>query len=103
MGERLKGTHTFGEMVKVMSEGNQGALTYIMEMVRGGNWAQVALTLDSIGLYGDKIYILWNDCCDRDVRKVEKVLSAWREGKLTTEDIHKNLDQGWGVPFEGLE
>ena len=61
------------------------------------------LFCDTLELYGSKIYMLWNDCCNRDIKEVDKVLRNCQMGNLSKEAIHKNLNQGRGTPFEDLK
>lgn len=62
----------------------------------------MASLFDSIGLYGSKLYMLWNDCCDRDMDKVKSVLDARQRGKLTDQEILEHVAGGWGTPFDDL-
>ena len=61
------------DIVTKMSEGNMGAITCLMEMIKKDDWyagvhgVLMILNFDSMGLYGSKLYMLWNDCCDRDL------------------------------------
>ena len=89
---------------------NPGCMTFLMEMLKKKDWKvggenmgfMQMLSLDTIGLYGSKAYMLWNACCDRDLSKVELVLRNWQMGKLSEAKIHENLSFGRGTPFEGL-
>jgi len=101
MGNRVKLNQTKVETVMVMSEGNIGCATFLMEALEKDNatFFNIILPLDTLDVYGSKAYMLWNDCCDRDLSKVEEVLTAWRTRKLSREEIHENLSQGRGTPF----
>lgn len=92
------------EIVTKMSDGNPGAINFIMSTIMEDNMnlIEVILPLDTLGIYGSKIYMLWNDACYRDLSKVKKVLEAWRTSKLTKEAIHENLNRGRAIPFEGI-
>jgi hypothetical protein len=61
------------------------------------------LYLDTIGIYGSQIYMLWNDCCDRNLEKLELVLRNFQMGELTAQEIIQNVSQGRGTPFVGLK
>ena len=106
--DRIKISDTIMDVCVKMSEGNPGALTCVMEMLRKDDWYKNApgfmlvLNLDSIGVYGEKLYMLWSDCCGRDLNKLDLVLRNWQMGKLSKTDIHKNLSGGYGKPFENL-
>jgi hypothetical protein len=97
------------DIVTKMSEGNMGAITCLMEMIKKDDWyagvhgVLMILNFDSMGLYGSKLYMLWNDCCDRDLIQLELVMRNWQMGELTKEEIHINLDKGRGTPFVNLK
>lgn len=100
---------TMIDIVVKMSEGNIGAVTCLMEMIEKKDWYYntpsllMIMNFDSLGLYGSKIYMLWNDCCDRDLVKLELVLRNWQMGKLSESEIYNNLNQGRGTPFTNLK
>jgi hypothetical protein len=43
--------------------------------------SNMVVDLVSAGIKGAKLYMLWNDCCNRDM---SKVLRAYREYDMTT-------------------
>lgn len=97
------GDSTMDLMVK-MSEGNPGALMFCTELFKMGSKGVVTLiNLDDIGLYGDKLYMLWSDCCGRDAEKVVKVVNAVNFGKVSKEEIHERVAGGYGKPFTDEE
>lgn len=106
---KIKLNDSMMDVMMKMSEGNPGALTFLMEMMRKQNWYGGAdsftaiLSFDTIGLYGSELYMLWNDCCNRDLTQVELVLRNWQMGELSVDEIHKNISQGYGTPFENLK
>lgn len=70
---RLTSETSIKEAIIEMSEGNPGALTCMMEMMDSNPMAlSDILYFDSLGIYGSKIYMLWNDCCDRDMNSLTK-------------------------------
>jgi hypothetical protein len=106
---KLQLTDTILDIMVKMSEGNIGALTCLMEMERKQDWYAnvdsiiMILQLDTLELYGSNLYMLWDNCCDRDLNKMELVLRNWQMGHLTKEEIHKNLNSGRGIPFTNLK
>lgn len=109
MAEKIKLTDSGSDIAFKMSEGNPGALNCIMEVFKASNLhdgmhgAMLILYCDSLGLYGSELYMLWNDCCDRDIKKFELVLRNWQMGKLSKETILANVRSfGRGKPFGGL-
>ena len=97
---RLTSEMSIKEAIIAMSEGNPGALTCMMEMMDSNPMALLdILYFDSLGIYGSKIYMLWNDCCDRDMNKLNETLRYFREGDISEEEIHANLDKVRAEPF----
>ena len=105
---KIKLEDSMMDIIVKMSEGNPGALTCLMSIMDKKDWFGGAnslvyiLTFDTLGLYGSELYMLWNDCCDRNLEKLELVLRNYQMGKLSNTEIHKNLSQGRGTPFENL-
>lgn len=83
-----------------MSEGNPGALQVFMGFLEEPDGLSYILTLDTIGIYGSKLYMLWNDCCGRDLNKVKRVLQGYTARALSGEEILSHISDGWGTPFE---
>lgn len=98
---RIELTDTPLDSIIKMSEGNPGAMNFMMMAISEDpmNVIKLILPLDTLELYGPKAYMLWNDCCDRDLSRVHKVLDAWREGRISKEEIQTNLSRGRGTPF----
>ena len=81
-----------------MADGNPGAITTMMEIIdkhdsidpqamMGGIGA--IMILDTWEIYGTDIYILFNDKCDRDVRKMLMLMRATQLGNFS----HSKLQQ----------
>lgn len=98
--ERITASMDMQEMLITMSEGNPGAQTCMMEMLQTDPMARLdILYFDSMGIYGSKIYMLWNDCCGRDMSKFEETIQYLRSGAVSKEEIHENLNRVRAVPF----
>ena len=89
------------EIVLTMSEGNPSALTCMMELlfVDCKTGLLDIQLFDSMGIYGSKIYMVWSDCCGRDMEKFKATIQAFREGKFTEQEIHENLSRPYARPF----
>lgn len=89
------------DVLYIMSEGNPGALTCIMQMMQIDPMAGMMnlLLLDNLEVYGAKIYMIWNDSCKRDLKKFNETLQAFREGRFSKEEIHENLNRPYAKPF----
>ena len=70
---------TLMDVLVKMAEGNPGAITAMMDIldkhdaidpqaVMGGLGA--IMLFDTLEIYGSSIYIIWNDKCGKDVRKL---------------------------------
>jgi hypothetical protein len=94
-------------MVK-LSEGNPGAATALVAMVKDGEKIDPQssfgafggpLNLDTFGIYGPRIWMLYSDVCGKDVTKTLGLLRSVQMGKLTRESLDHAIDN-WG---EGLD
>ena len=83
-----------------MAEGNPGALTCMIEMINSYESALEDIEyLERLEIYGSKIYMLWNDCCGRDIAKLRKTLKYFKSGIITKSEIHENLNRIRAIPF----
>lgn len=61
------------------------------------------MTLDKMELYEDRLYMLWNDCCKRDISKVIKILDYYKKGIIKQKDIDERIKNvGYGKSFDDL-
>lgn len=100
---RINLLDTMEETIVNFSEGNPGALQTLMELFKldPNKMFQNLLTLDRMELYGSKIYMLWNDCCDRKIEKVNKIIKLYRSGKIKQSDIEERIKNvGYGKSFD---
>lgn len=93
---RIVGTDDAKSIMVKMYDGNPGALSALMEInthgakidpmdIMGG--LGTILSLDTLGIYGTAIYILWSDQCHRDVRELIMLLRAYQLGFVSNERI----------------
>ena len=54
---------------------------------------------DELGIYGSRLYQLWNDCLDRDPVKMADCAMGYRAGKITAAFI---LEQIRGDGYRGF-
>lgn len=89
------------EVISIMSEGNPGALECISMMFADNAYGTAIdlLLFDKLEIYGSKLYMVWNDCCNRDMKKFKETIRAFRSEKFTKEQIHENLNQIRAKPF----
>lgn len=91
---RLKLDDNFLSAMLKMVDGNPGAMTAMMEIE--GKDAKIdpdaamsgfgpLLALDSMGIYGTDIYVLWSDICGKETNKMLAVLRAVQLGYLSSD------------------
>lgn len=99
---RIKLNSNTKEIILNMSEGNPGAMTACIELIRSGD-IESLLDCDMLGLYGSELYMLWSDCCDRDLVKMAKVLRMVRAEKITKKEFWRRVKgEGYGLSFDDL-
>jgi hypothetical protein len=110
--ERIKLHMTMLEIFSALSEGNPGALTACLELYKAAPQIDpsnvlgglgVLMNLDSLNLYGPKIWMLWKDVCRGDPAKVIAVLRGWQLGLLATATILAAIDNcGQGLDLAAV-
>lgn len=95
-----------GEMIKSfiikLSDGNIGALTCCTQLLDTNEKAITALQRAyEMGLKGDKLYLIWNDCCNRDANKTIEVLHEKSKEELWDHIDVLNHDYRC-VPFQEI-
>ena len=86
--EKIKSTDSTMDIILKMSDGNPGALNAIMQILEPNNIDPdnslggfgVVLLLDTYGIYGTDIYVLYSDICGKDLAKTLAVLRACQFG-----------------------
>lgn len=80
-------------------EGNAGCFTFVMsaydvDLFRAEKAFQ---RMQDNNITGCKLYMLWNDCCDRNTEKALNIML-----NNTIEDIlaHINYEKGRGIKYE---
>ncbi len=99
MKEKISGNMSMMDMLMVMSEGNPGALTVLMNMLNDPMGFIKVLTLDSLGIRGSKIWMLYKDCSGESMDKFYKTLDLLRGGAYSSEEIDQNLNLPYAMPF----
>ena len=97
--EKITGDMSIMDMMMVMSEGNPGALTVLMQMMQDPRSTLDILLLDSLDIRGSKIWMLYSDSCNKDMGKFERTLMVLRSGAFSTEVIQGNLNLCYAQPF----
>jgi len=96
-----------------LSEGNPGAINMILQCTKLvptidpdhllGSFGFL-LSLDSYGIYGSKIWILYKDVCHEDPEKVILLLRATQLGIFTRQKLQHSIENmnGSTIDFEDL-
>lgn len=79
-------------------EGNPGAVTFLVDAckINSTEAEKSFLRMKNNNITGDKLYMLWNDCCDRDTKKAMHIMKYH-----TIKDIlkHINYENGRGIKY----
>lgn len=82
--------------------GNPGALRFLMEAYERDMFTaeQGFQRMQENGITGDKLYMLWNDCCGRGTGLALETMMC-----MDMEEIvrHINYNGGRGIPVEGVK
>ena len=87
-------------MIK-MSEGNPGAVTVLMELYKEtpetdpmsalGGLGPI-MWLDTFGIYGSRIWMLYKDVCGQDVEKTNWMIRAVQLGIMSEAELNHRID-----------
>ena len=91
-----------------MCQGNPGVVAFMLEAYTGSGSRSTDMfdaerafsRMDRAGIRGCALYMLWNDCCDRDTDKAIKIML---EKPIEEIKAHINELGGRGIPFEDAE
>lgn len=93
---RIGLTDSVADVIAKMADGNPGACTAMIEMIKHGKEIDplcfmgglgAVMLLDTFGIYGTDIYILYSDQCKRDVRELLMLLRAGQFGFVREDKI----------------
>ena len=73
-----------------LCKGNPGCLAFLLEFDFPAEEMYLYL-LGRLKINGERAYVLWNDCCDRNIYKVKAVLSAWADGGIPAGVIDEHI------------
>lgn len=106
-------TMTGVEAVAALSEGNIGAVNVLVQILSGGakhdpDCASPILSLlelDSLGIYGSRIWQLYKDVCGQNLGKMLAVLRAYQLGFLSWPNLDEAIgsDAVRGRPLENID
>lgn len=109
---RIELHDTIQDMVIKMSEGNPGALRVCMDVIQKGKLIDsdsalgglgVLLQLDSYGIYGHRIWMLYKDVCEENLVMMVSILRAAQFGFVNKDCLNHAIDNyGDGVDVDVL-
>lgn len=94
---------TLLDVITLMAEGNPGAVDCLLRLVDHDKAATIVkylYVLDEYEIYGYRIYMLYNDCCNRDILSLCDLLDAFGAGCYTKQEIRENLNRLRALPFQ---
>lgn len=97
--EKITAEQSVFDMIMTMSEGNPGAMNVIMQMLENPRSLLDVFLCDSLDIRGYKIYMLYNDCCERNEDKFNRTLMMLRCGVFSEQQIQENLNLVRAIPF----
>lgn len=89
------------EAVSALSEGNPGAVMVLMEMLSKGaqidpdaalGGVSALFFLDSLGIYGPRIWVLYKDVCNQKISRTIALLRAHQLGHLGEQPLMQTID-----------
>jgi hypothetical protein len=95
------------DSVLKLSEGNPGAMEVLMTLMTESplidpdNMFGSLLSLDTLGIYGRRIWMLYKDVCGQDVVKMVAALRAVQMGLISEETLNHAIDhRGGGINLD---
>lgn len=112
MSTKINLTDSLGETLAKMSEGNPGACVVCLQMQEHG--AKIdpdsvfgglgpIFNLDSLNIYGPRIWMLYKDVCRGNLSRTIALLRAWQLGILPADKLQYAVDHyGEGIDIEAI-
>lgn len=104
------GDTTLSAMAR-LAEGNPGGLTVCIRLVQYGPQLDpdnvmgglgMLLSLDTLGIYGSHIWILYKDICGESLLRTAAILRGCQLGIIRKEDVHAAIQQAEGRRVQSL-
>jgi hypothetical protein len=100
MANKIRLSDSFSDVLVKMSEGNPGALNVCMDILNKGAKIDpdcpdpmlLILDLDTMGIYGSKIWMLYKDVCGMNLAKTIAITRAYQLGLLSAQRIHFTIE-----------
>ena len=106
--QRVGINDTVQSAITKLSDGNPGAISVMCGMARlppgdmipGGGFLSGVLLLDSLGIYGPGIWMLYKDCCGEDMARLCVLLRAWQLGVVTEAEVRGAASESEPRPLD---
>lgn len=106
--EKLELTDTLQDVCVKMSEGNPGALSVLVTLTKHGGKIDTivgddgiliaVMHLDTLGVYGSNLWVLWKDVCQQNLGNLLVVIRGFQLGFLTRDQVHHAIqNRGDGI------
>lgn len=97
--DRIQLGHSSLDTLHELSEGNPGALTVCMQLLQSkhdpdnflGGLGNL-LSMDTNGVYGSNIWILFKDCCGQQILNMVTVFRAVQLGIISEKEMWDHID-----------
>lgn len=92
--DRIRIDMSARDIVMALCDGNPGALNVLLALAtKGGPIGNIdLLVLDSLRIYGPRIWMLFKDVCRQDLPCMQAVLAAVRRGEVSRETLNAAID-----------
>ena len=97
--ERIDLSDNMMSVMMKLSAGNPGGLNVCMQLLQSKHDPDSAfgglgnlLALDTHGIYGSNIWILFKDCCNSSILNVVTVLRAMQLGLVSEGEVWQHID-----------
>jgi hypothetical protein len=89
----------YQEILVKLCKGNIGALNALCVISHKSRYAPAILAwFDHNEIYGEDIYLLWNDISNNDLKEFEKIYFEYMNEELSIDEI-KDMIQGFKYPY----
>src|SRR5262245_54377280 len=102
----IQGSDSFLDVVTKMSKGNPGAINVLCLIIKEGASIDPECiigvmgplcTIDNLELYGSRLYLLYNDVCERNLARTLAVLRANQLGIVSKLEIDPITEERIGA------
>lgn len=84
---------TAAESLYDLSQGNIGATMFLMDALYSSDegCSVIFQSLLFFDIKGENAYLLYNDCCKRDVQRVKEVCESLRSGDINIKELRRHI------------